>query len=168
MASDYYNDYGGRPAKRRRSLFMGLLDLILTIATVVAAVVTVLTYCVPYVDPAQVWFFPVLGLAAPGIYVASVVLMLYWVIRWRRVRAAVMLVIVVAGLFKVSLFWRPEIRRSYAEETVYDRGAFRVMTYNVRSFYGENGGSSVDDILQLIADRDPDIICLQEFNARLA
>ena len=53
MASDYYNDYGGRPAKRRRSLFMGLLDLILTIATVVAAVATVLTYCVPYVDPAQ-------------------------------------------------------------------------------------------------------------------
>ena len=43
MASDYYNDYGGRPAKRRRSLFMGLLDLILTIATVVAAVATVLT-----------------------------------------------------------------------------------------------------------------------------
>lgn len=168
MASDYYNDYGGRLAKRRRSLFMGLLDLILTIATVAAAVTTVLTYCVPYVDPARVWFFPVLGLAAPGIYVASVVLMLYWVIRWRKVRALVMLAVVVAGLFKVSLFWRPEIRRSYDGEAVYDRGAFRVMTYNVRSFYGENGGSSVDDILQLIAGQDPDIICLQEFNARLA
>lgn len=166
MASDYYNDYGGRPAKRRRSLFMGLLDLILTIATVAAAVTTVLTYCVPYVDPARIWFFPVLGLAAPGIYVASVVLMLYWVIRWRKVRALVMLAVVVAGLFKVSLFWRPEIRRSYDGEAVYDRGAFRVMTYNVRSFYGENGGSSVDDILQLIAGQDPDIICLQEFNAR--
>ena len=168
MAQEYYNDYGERPAKRRRSVFMWLLDLILTLATVVAAVATVLTYLVPYVDPGRVWFFPVLGLAAPGIYVASVVLMLYWVIRWRRVRAVVMLVIVVAGLFKVSLFWRPEIRRSYAEEAVYDRGAFRVMTYNVRNFYGENGGSSVDDILQLVAEQDPDIICLQEFNARLA
>lgn len=71
-------------------------------------VTTVLTYCVPYVDPARIWFFPVLGLAAPGIYVASVVLMLYWVIRWRKVRALVMLAVVVAGLFKVSLFWRPE------------------------------------------------------------
>ena len=160
MAQEYYNDYGERPAKRRRSVFMWLLDLILTLATVVAAVATVLTYLVPYVDPGRVWFFPVLGLAAPGIYVASVVLMLYWVIRWRRVRAVVMLVIVVAGLFKVSLFWRPEIRRSYAEEAVYDRGAFRVMTYNVRNFYGENGGSSVDDILQLVAEQDPDICLL--------
>ena len=151
MASEYYNDYGGRPAKRRRSIVIRVLDLILTIATVAAAVTMLLTYLVPYVDPARVWFFPVLGLAAPGIYVASVVLMLYWVIRWRTVRALVMLAIVVAGLFKVSLFWRPEIRRSYAEEAVYDRGSFRVMTYNVRSFYGENGGSSVDDILQLIA-----------------
>ena len=168
MASEYYNDYGGRPAKRRRSIVIRVLDLILTIATVAAAVTMLLTYLVPYVDPARVWFFPVLGLAAPGIYVASVVLMLYWVIRWRTVRALVMLAIVVAGLFKVSLFWRPEIRRSYAEEAVYDRGSFRVMTYNVRSFYGENGGSSVDDILQLIAEQDPDIICLQEFNARLA
>lgn len=155
MASEYYNDYGGRPAKRRRSIVIRVLDLILTIATAAAAVTMLLTYLVPYVDPARVWFFPVLGLAAPGIYVASVVLMLYWVIRWRTVRALVMLAIVVAGLFKVSLFWRPEIRRSYAEEAVYDRGSFRVMTYNVRSFYGENGGSSVDDILQLIAEQDP-------------
>ena len=118
MASDYYNEYGGGPSgKRRRSLVMRL-DLILTVATVAAAVTMLLTYLVPYVDPARVWFFPVLGLAAPGIYVASVVLMLYWVIRWRTVRALVMLAIVVAGLFKVSLFWRPEIRRSYAEEAV--------------------------------------------------
>ena len=51
MASEYYNDYGGRPAKRRRSIVIRVLDLILTIATV-----------------------------------ASVVLTLYWVIRWRTVR----------------------------------------------------------------------------------
>lgn len=42
------------------------------------------------------------------------------------------------------------------------------MTYNVRGFYGENGLSSVGDVLQLIGDHNPDIICLQEFNARLA
>ena len=169
MASDYYNDYGGRPAgKHRRSVFMWLLDALLTLATVAVGVTTVVTYFVPYVEPGRVWFFPVLGLAAPGIYVASVVLMLYWVIRWRKVRALVMLAIVVAGLFRVSLFWRPDIRRSYAEEASYDRGAFKVMTYNVRLFYGENGGSSVGDILRLVADQDPDIICLQEFNARLA
>lgn len=168
-SSDYYSGYGGRPSeKRRRSPVMWLVDLVLTLVTLAVAVTMVLTYFVPYVNPGSVWFLPVLGLAAPAVYVASVVLMLYWIIRWRWVRAGVMLVIVVAGLFKVSLFWRPEIRRNYAEEVTYDRNAFKVMTYNVRSFYGEDGGSSVDDILRLVEEQAPDIICLQEFNARLA
>ena len=38
----------------------------------------------------------------------------------------------------------------------------------MRSFYGEDGRSSVDDILRLIEEQAPDLICLQEFNARLA
>lgn len=169
MASEYYSGYGGRPSeKRRRSAAMWIVDLVMTLLTLAAGVTMLLTYFVPYVNPARVWFFPVLGLAAPAVYVASVMLMLYWIIRWRWVRAGMMLVIVAAGLFKVSLFWRPEIRRSYVEETAYERAAFKVMTYNVRSFYGENGESSVDDILRLVDDQEPDLICLQEFNSRLA
>ena len=126
----------------------------------------VVTYFVPYVNPGRVWFLPVLGLAAPAVYVAAVVLMLYWVIRWRRVQALTMLVIVFIGLFDVSLFWRPEIRRTYGE--VSDRGTFEFMSYNVRGFYGEDGQSSVDSVVQLIERLDPDIVCLQEFNGRLA
>lgn len=169
MASEYYSGYGGRPSeKRRRSTAMWIVDLVMTLLTLVAGVTMLLTYFVPYVNPARVWFFPVLGLAAPAVYVASVMLMLYWIIRWRWVRAGVMLVIVAAGLFKVSLFWRPEIRRSYVEATAYERAAFKVMTYNVRSFYGENGESSVEDILRLVDEQEPDLICLQEFNSRLA
>ena len=169
MASDYYSEYGKRPAgKRRRSWVMWLLDGVLTLLTLLVAVTLLLTYLVPYVNPSRVWFFPVLGLAAPITYVAGFLLMLYWIIRWRWLRAGVMIFIVVIGCFKVSLFWRPEIRRAYDEAQSPDRGAFKVMTYNVRSFYGENGHSSVEDVLRLIDEQDPDIICLQEFNARLA
>ena len=118
------------------------------------------TYFVPYVNPAGVWFFPLLGLAAPAIYVATVILALYWVIRWRLLRAGTMLALVVIGLFKVSLFYKPEFRRSYGEES-YDRRAFKVMTYNVRSFFGESGASNVDDIVRLIGEYDPDIVCMR-------
>lgn len=169
MASEYYNSYGERPAgKQRRSWILWLLDGAMTLLSAVVVVLLVLTYLVPCVNPSRVWFFPVLGLAAPITYVAGVILMLYWIIRWRWLRAGVMILIVVIGLFKVSLFWRPEIRRTYAETENFDRGSFKVMTYNVRSFYGENGHSSVSDILRLIEEQDPDVICLQEFNARLA
>ncbi len=37
----------------------------------------------PYVNPASVWLFPVLGLIAPATYLAAVLLTLYWVVRWR-------------------------------------------------------------------------------------
>ena len=167
MSGDYYSGYERPSGKSRRSTVMRIVDSVLTLLTLVVGVTMVMTYFVPHVNPGAVWFFPVLGLAAPAVYVASLVLMLYWVIRWRWVRAGMMLVIVAAGLFKVSLFWHPDLRRSYGEPD-YDRGAFKVMTYNVRSFYGENGRSSVGDILRLIGEQDPDVICLQEFNARLA
>ena len=169
MSETYYSGYDSdRGRKPRRSLLLRLLDLLMTLLTAVTAVTMVVTFFVPYVDPGRVWFFPVLGLAAPAVYVVTVVLALYWIIRWRLVRAGIMVALVVVGLFKVSLFYRPEFRRNYGDEEVHDRRAFKVMTYNVRGFYGENGLSSVGDVLQLIGDHNPDIICLQEFNARLA
>lgn len=167
MAESYYDGYGSRPARPRRSLAMWLLDAVMTLLTLVVAVTMAVTYFVPYTNPARVWFFPLLGLAAPAVYVATLVLALYWIIRWRWLRAGTMLVLVAAGLFQVTLFWRPELRRNYHAQA-FDRAAIKVMTYNVRNFYGEKGGSSVADILSLIEEHDPDVICLQEFNARLA
>ncbi|MFQ7387537.1 MAG: hypothetical protein ACLRM8_08350 [Alistipes sp.] len=49
----------------------------MTLLTAVTAVTMVVTFFVPYVDPGRVWFFPVLGLAAPAVYVVTVVLALY-------------------------------------------------------------------------------------------
>lgn len=168
--SDVYHSEFERPEEkhRRRGVFRRLFNLLLTLISVVVVVVLFLTYLVPYVNPGRVWFFPVLGLAAPAIYVCAVVLTLYWIIRWRWLRAGTMLVLVVVGLFKVSLFWHPEIRRTY-EEPDYGRNTIKVISYNVRGFYdAESGRSSVDSILMLINREEPDIICLQEFNARLA
>ena len=165
----YYSGYDGsrpRSASRRNPLML-CVDMLRTRATAVVSVALALTLLVPYVDPARIWFFPLLGLAAPAIYVAGFMLMLYWIIRWRRWRAVTMAVLVLLGLFKVPLFWRPEFRRDYGVES-YERNVFKVMTFNVRNFYGEAGQSSVGDVVRLIGEVNPDIVCLQEFNARLA
>lgn len=164
----YYSQYGsGRTGKPRRSWLARTVDLVATLLSLVVAAAMCMTLLVPYVNPARVWFLPVLGLAAPAVYAATVIAALYWIIRWRWVRASAMLVLVTAGLFRVTLFYRPELRRAYETE-LSDRGAVKVMTYNVRSFYGEDGRSSVDSVLRLIVAQDPDIVCLQEFNDRLA
>lgn len=166
--AEYYNAAGGNSSGRpRRGLVLWLADAVLTVVTLVVGGAMLVTFFVPYVNPARVWFFPVLGLAAPAVYVSTLLLALYWVIRWRWLRAGFMLALVVAGLFQVSLFWRPEFRRDYGGQT-YDRAAFKMMTYNVRSMYGEDKQSSVDSIVRLIVDLGPDIVCMQEFNSRLA
>lgn len=165
---EYYSDFETPESKKsQRSWLMWFLDSVMTLLSLVVAVTMVVTYLIPYVNPATVWFLPALGLAAPVIYVSTVVLALYWIIRWRIVRASLMFSLVLVGLFKVSLFYKPELQRVYGEVT-YDRNAFKVMTYNVRSFYGENGQSSVPRVVELINAEDPDLICLQEFNARLS
>lgn len=162
----YYSDYGS--SKRvRRNVLMWLVDGVMTLLSVVAAVAMFLTLLVPYINPTRLWVLPLLGLGAPVVYVVTVILALYWIIRWRWLRAGVMLGLTILGFFKVSLFFRPEFRRNYGEES-FGKGAFKVMTYNVRSFYNDQGQSSVDDVMNLIAEVDPDIVCLQEFNTRLA
>ncbi len=146
---------------------MRLVDGIVTLLSLAAAAAMILTFLVPWIDPGRVWFLPLVGLAAPVTYVATVVLALWWVIRWRLLRASLMMALVVGGLFRLSLYYKPAIRRVYDNET-FGRGTFKVMTYNVRSFYGERGENSAGGVLRLIAEQEPDIVCLQEFNARLA
>ncbi len=164
---EYYVEYGSRPRRRRTGPLMRLVDGVLTLLSLGVAAAMVATFLVPHVDPARVWFLPLLGLAAPATYVATVVLALWWVIRWRLLRASLMMALVVAGLFRVSLYYKPSLRRVYDSETL-PRGTFKVMTYNVRSFYDDAGRSSAGEILRLIGEQDPDVVCLQEFNARLA
>ncbi len=168
MKGDYYTSGYSRVSDNpRRSVSMFLLDAVMTVLSAAAGLTMLLVYLVPYIHPARVWFLPVVGLAAPALYLLALVLALYWVIRWRLRRSAFMLAVVVIGFFSVSLYWRPELRRDYGNERL-GRGAFKVMTYNVRNFYGDDGQSSVEDVVRMIREEEPDVICLQEFNARLA
>ena len=163
--AEYYSDYTSRKKKHRHPL-LWLLDVGMTVLMVGVALATIITLFVPYVHPEKLGFFPVLGLLAPGVYILTVILTLYWIIRWRWVRAGFMLFLAVLGFFHVSLFYRPEFGRDYGEE-VY-RNSLRVMSYNLRWFYDDRGQSSVGEVMDMIDQINPDVVCLQEFNARLA
>lgn len=158
----YYNEYKREP-KERRSFVLLLADMILGLLTLIVAGVLVLTLIAPWVNPGRIWFFSILGLAAPAVYVATFLLMLYWIVRWRWGYAGLTLVLVAVGLFSVSLFYKPAFKRSYGEPS-YDRNVFKFVTYNVRNFYGDNGGNSAAGVLQYVEETNPDIICFEEFN----
>ena len=170
---EFYNSSYGGNSHERRSPLMFLVDSLLTLLSGVAFVLMLLVWIVPRVDPAYMWALPMLGLVAPAIYVMTVLLCLYWVIRWRLKRALLLLGMVLLGAFSVSLFWRPEshravLQRKYDKELSYGRSAIKVLTYNIRQLYDDRGESAADAVAGLIDSLRPEILCLQEYNAGLA
>lgn len=167
MAKEFYSDYTRFEKPQRRSLLIRIFDGCMTALSIVVGATMLLTLLVPYVHPAKVAIFPILGLTAPAIYIATVVLALFWIIRWRWIHAGLLFLPILLGCFSIPLFYRPQFRRTYGEAE-YDRSVFKVLTYNVRGFYDDQGRSSADGIGSLLSQLEPDIICLQEYNAGLA
>lgn len=159
--AEYYTQ-GIRRTKRRRTTkcrsgkewALLLLDIAVTIVMAVLLFATVTTVVVQYISPARTGVLSVLALVAPVVYLLDVVVLLYWVARWRWRFAVVALVPVVVGLFYVSRHYRADIMRDHDTKYI-ERRFTKVLTYNVRE--GRNEGL-VDTILTI----RPDIICLQE------
>lgn len=169
----YYTDYGGSKAAKRPSLLMLFIDLLLTLLSGVLFVVLLTALVVSRIDPEYTWALPMLGLIAPWLYLLTLIMALYWVVRWRLKRAALMGFALLFGLFSVSLYWRPDayreqLQKRYDKNFRYDRAAFKLLSYNVRFFYDDQGESSADSVANFIERQNPDIICLQEYNPTVA
>lgn len=165
MRKNYYNDYKhGVTREQRPGLLGGVFNGIMLVLSVIVGTALALTLMAPYVHPGRIWIFPVLGLVAPAVYVATLLVTLYWIIRWRWRIALPLVVLLLVGLFKVPLFLKPELRRHYDKEESYGRGVITLLTFNVRSFYDDQGHWSFDGVADVIHRVNPDIVCLQEFN----
>lgn len=169
--AEYYKGIYERGGKKKssRNIFIILFNIFTYVISLLTIVAVLLTYMAPYVNPKHFWVLSILGLCAPATYFATLLLLMYWVVRWRWGWATIFAITASIGLCKVDLFYKFDIKHKYnIEQENYGRDVFKFMSYNVRSFYGEDGESSVDDIVMLIENIDPDIICMQEYNVQLA
>ncbi len=151
--------------KQQRSVTGTLLDIVVGVVSLGVVVTFITTLCVPRLDPREWGELSTLGLVAPFVYIAQVVLTLYWLVRWRLLLAVPMIVVSLCGVFQLSLFYKVEMRRVYTEPNLrpqYDRNAIKVLTYNVRSFIDDDGERCIDSIAVMIKALNPDIVCLQE------
>ena len=167
MADFYKTNYGSSAGRRRnQGTAIGLLvDIIFSVVSLIVAVLFIMVLFVPRLDPREWGDVSTLGLIAPFIYAAQTALTLYWIMRWRKVLAVIMLFISLFGLFNLSLFYRVETRRVYNEAKLrptYDSKALKVLTYNVRSFIDEDGERCIDSIVSVVKALNPDIVCFQE------
>jgi endonuclease/exonuclease/phosphatase family metal-dependent hydrolase len=172
----YHTQFGSAEAtKPRRNLLVVLLDGVMGLLTYVVGGLLLLAYISPYVSPEYAWFFALLGLVVPAVYLAGIILFLFWVIRWRWGYVVATLLLLMVGLPRVSLYYKIEILRNKADVVrnmpelqelavqSYDRNSLKVMTYNIRLFYGDDGQSTIDSLAAFVNTYDPDILCLQEY-----
>ena len=150
--------------KKSAGILLATADAVVLVLSFLVAAALMLSYLAPHVDPRRAAWFAFLGLAAPFLYVADVVLALYWTMRWRPV-ALLLLFAALLGLGHVSKFFRPELSRRYEQPR--ETGTLRVLSYNVEGFFGKDSlgkrENQMQRIVRFIAETDPDIFCLQEF-----
>lgn len=159
----YNSDLYGVKRRRKERSFLGVLLIILLLTlTISLSVVLLMAYFTPLISPAKFGSMTVMGIFAPAIYIAVVMLMLLWVVmrRWRI--AAILAVLLLPGVFLFSDFYRIDLSREIEPE--HDRRAFTVMSYNVRGFMDENNRHNLDSFVDRYAEEPlPDIVCFQEY-----
>ncbi len=116
-----------------------------------------------YISPLKIWFLPFWGLLLPLFVGFNLVFVVVWILR-RRYFAVVSLIAIgfcLPQLFKLCAtnLGRP----TKPDERV---KTLKVLSYNVRDFDLYNWSDNVNSkekIFQTIRDKNPDVICFQEF-----
>lgn len=150
--------------KRPRIHLFSRLVLIVNIFAVIALL---LSYLASYLDPSSFWIAPFFGLAYPAILLINIILIFYWLIRCPRfalisglaILAGWTVILNYIGFRENTAIMVPKSSKSF----------IRVMTYNVHNFkqFGDkNNQFTKDQILNLIRNEQPDVICFQEFFSR--
>ncbi len=142
-----------RNNRHKVSALVRIMDAVIIVVTCAAAVALGCAYLGRWVNPNTAWVFAFAGMAAPVLYIANLVLALYWIVRWRR-WALLSGIVLIAGAGCVSLFFKPVLGQHRPEV----RSELTVMSYNVEAFV-----SGLEGTAEFIRIQEPDIMCLQEF-----
>jgi endonuclease/exonuclease/phosphatase family metal-dependent hydrolase len=126
-----------------------------------------ISYLAPVTDPKQFWIVAFFGLAYPPLLLANLIMIVYWVLR-KKWLALLSVIVILCGIKVLNNnigfhSGNSNVAKPHGENSI------RLMTYNVHSFkkYGASKDiSTKHEILQIIANQQPDIIGIQEFYTR--
>lgn len=149
--------------RKRKGSYLGYSYLVIA---VLAALGLLLGIVAGYTDPRDLKWIAFFGLAYPFFLLCNILMIIIWIWRKKFIYPLLTLILILSG-------WNSLIAtvglRGEAGEGPKKEGLLRVMTYNVHSFkpYGEdNTEEAKQQILDVIRDEDPDVVCFQEFYTR--
>ena len=133
-----------------------MINIIVFVLNTALVAALFVSYAAVYVNPDLFYIPAFFGLAYPFIMVANVIMMLWWV--------AQLHLKFLMSLFALLSGWSFIGRTiTYHSQATPDSTALCVMSYNVMNFGFEKNANLRDDILKLVSDEQPDILCLQEY-----
>lgn len=135
------------------------ISIVILIANVFAAFALLMASIAGYISPAIYWPFAFLGLSLPLLFVVNVFFVVFWLLFWKKEVA----VSAVALLF--SIWHIPEFLSFNSSKDI-PQGVtlIKVMNYNVNLFNQYNDDAkTAPEMLEYIAGKKADIVCLQDF-----
>jgi endonuclease/exonuclease/phosphatase family metal-dependent hydrolase len=143
------------------------LDKLVRLTAIALAIALVLGFLAGRFDPRDLQLIAFFGLAYPYILLLNIIMMVWWCMRRRWLFAFSTVILILLGWNSLTTTFGFTGEKGLGPKA--DAGLIRMMTYNVHSFkpYGEENIESVkQQMLGLIANENPDIICFQEYFTR--
>lgn len=137
-----------------------LIDKIVFLISIVAMASLAGAYTSSYINPDPFAWLSLLGLAYPYLLITNIVLFLYWLVRWKKMVWAELLIIL-AGIPTFMTYY------GTAEKENEDNAAnLSILSYNIRYFDVYEWTKQKDTkekLLDYLNNYKGDVICLQEF-----
>jgi endonuclease/exonuclease/phosphatase family metal-dependent hydrolase len=145
-------------------LFRKILHNISILTTIFFAFLLILSDVSVFVNPEKIWIVPFFGLAFPYLLIINIAVVVYWLVK-KRLTVIVPVLAILLSWNNLSAIVQIPIPSVFSKANK-NAVELKVLTYNVRAFNRfkwNNSPNTNKDILKLIKQNNPDIICFQEF-----
>ena len=138
-----------------------LFDIIMRIVTIIAMIGLLGSYTAPYINPNVFYFSSLLGYTYHYLLIVNIILLLYWIARWKKI-AILSILIIAAGYPLITTYYG--LNPQTVPDAPHD---LSIMTYNIQMLgIGEKDAPA--KIVDYINNSGNDIVCMQEFPQREA
>jgi len=144
---------------------LGFISKIILVINMIAVAFLLLSYLAPIVKPQSFWPIAFMGIAYPVFLAINILFVLFWLFRKPSI-ALLSFIAIVIGWSAINKNFGFNAEPVLAEKN--DSSAIRVMSYNIQMFNNSNktGVDARKEILRVIKEVSPDVICIQEYYTR--